>query len=104
MPYTSSQVIAGHVFIDKAWFPPQMANSSARALVASTGAAVCLIKKNGVQIATMTFAGGNPIPVFANMAAAVTFAVGDYMTVEAPVVLDDTLDDILLSLWSERYL
>lgn len=102
--YTASQVIAGHIFLDKAWFPAQMANSQAYALAASTGAAACIIKKNGGQIATMTFAGGNPVPAFANMAAAVTFAVGDRLTVEAPVVPDATLSDILLSLWSERYL
>jgi hypothetical protein len=106
MAYAASEVIYGHIFTDKAWYPAQMANSKCRALVAPTGNCSCIIKKNGAQIATIDFTAGNPVPVFANMAAAVTFdpATSDYITVEAPAAPDATLDQILLSLYSERYL
>jgi len=100
----ASQVIAHHVFADKVSFPPQLANSSAKALVAATAETIFIIKKNGAQIATMTFAIAGTVPVFADMAAAVTFAPDDYLTVEGPAIPDATLSDISVTLFGERYL
>lgn len=103
MAYSASEVIAASIYIDKLYFPAQMAKSQARALTTSTGTAVCLIKKNGAQIATMTFSAGNATPAFANMASAVTVSAGDYITIEAPASPDATLYGVIVTLFSERY-
>lgn len=100
MAYTASQLITGSVFVDNLCFPINMARSQAYALTTSTGTAVCLVKHNGVQIATLTFSAGNAVGVFAAMASAVTVVPGGRITIEAPASPDATLDNVLVTLYS----
>lgn len=102
--YTASQMIAHHVFVDKVRFPAQLAESRARATDAATAEAVCSVQRNGVQIATMTFAASGQVATFADMSAAVSFDDGDYLTIVAPATPDSTLAGVAVTLFGERYL
>lgn len=74
-------------------FASTTARSFARARVAATASTVYLIKRNGTQVATITFAAGATVGVWS---AGVTWADGDFATVEAPATADATLADITL--------
>lgn len=104
MAYEANEIIAAQLLIDRQRYPAQMASSKAQALEAPTADTICVIKKNGVQIALLTFPAGDPVGVFSGMAAAEKCASGDYLTVEAPAVPDATFNNALISLFSERYI
>ena len=72
-------------------FVSTAARSFARARVAATASTTFTVKKNGAQVATVVFAAGATVGVWS---AAVTWADGDFATVEAPATADATLQDI----------
>lgn len=102
MAYAANQVIYHKLIakygeiITSAW-----PYTKARALTVSTGAAVCSIQKNGVQVATMTFSAGNAVPVISSMAGSLRLAAGDYLTLVAPAVPDATLYDVMFNPYTE---
>lgn len=102
--YGANQVIAHHYFIDTVWFPTNLANSRARSLVAAIGQTIFIVQRNGVQIATMTFAAAASVATFANMAAAIDFVDGNYLTIVAPAIPDGTLAGVSVTLFGERHL
>lgn len=67
------------------------ARSFARARVAATASTVYAVKRNGAQVATVTFAAGATVGVWS---AGVTWADGDFAVLEAPATADATLADI----------
>lgn len=69
------------------------ARSFARARVAATASTVFTVKRNGTTVATVTFAAGATVGVWS---ASVTWADGDFATLEAPGTADATLADITI--------
>jgi len=74
-------------------FASTVARSFARARIAATASTVYLVKKNGSQVATVTFAAGSTTGTWS---AAVTWADGDFAVLEAPATADATLADITI--------
>lgn len=89
----SGKSTAGEVYPGFAPYGMQSttARSFARARVAATASTVYLVKRNGAQVATVTFAAGATVGVWS---AGVTWADGDFAVLEAPATADATLADI----------
>lgn len=77
--------------------PVGLTNSTAICGVNSTATTVFSIRKNGIQIGTLTFIVNNPTGSFA-FAVEIAFAAGDVIEIIAPVVPDATLADISITL------
>lgn len=75
-------------------FASTTARSTARARVAATALTVFVVRRNGTQVATVTFATGATVGVWS---AGVTWADGDFAVVEGPASPDATLADITIS-------
>ena len=73
--------------------PANFAGAVAKAGTASTASAVFAVKKNGTQVATVSFTAGNVNGTFSTQAA-IGVAVGDVFTIEAPATADTTLADV----------
>lgn len=73
--------------------PANFAASLAKASVAATAQTVFAISKNGAQVATITFAASGTTGTFSTQGA-VSFAIGDKISVSAPGSADATLADI----------
>lgn len=73
--------------------PAGLSGSKITAEVAATNDAVFLILKNGVQIGAFTFAAG-AVNATVSFASAITFAVGDKLTIMSPDTQDATLADV----------
>lgn len=91
----SGKTAAGEVYPGYApyFLSSTVARSFARARVAATASTVFTVKRNGSQVATVTFAAGATVGVWS---AGVTWADGDFATVEAPTTADATLSDITI--------
>lgn len=87
---TASEVVPG---LAPYGFTSTTARSFARARVAATASTVYLVKRNGTQVATVTFAAGATVGVWS---AGVTWADGDFAVLEAPATADATLADITI--------
>lgn len=87
---TASEVFPG---VTPYAFTSTVARSLARARVAATASTVFVVKRNGTQVATVTFAAGATVGMWS---AAVAWADGDFATVEAPATPDATLADITI--------
>ena len=74
-------------------FTSTTARSFARARVAATASTIYTVKKNGTTVATVTFAAGATVGVWS---AGVSWADGDFATLEAPATPDITLSDITI--------
>lgn len=85
-------------------FPANLVGStSAPAEAAATASAVFSIKKNGVEVATATYAAAGTQATFATTGGtAVSFAVGDTLSVVAPATADATLAGISLVIKGTR--
>jgi hypothetical protein len=71
--------------------------------VAATASAVFSIKKNGTTVGSATYAASGTVATFTSVGgAAVSFAVGDVLTVVAPASQDATLSGIALVLAGSR--
>lgn len=78
-------------------------STAAPADVAATADTVFSINKNGAQVGTATYAAGSTSVTFASTgAAAVSFAVGDVLTVVAPASQDATLSGVAIVLAGGR--
>jgi hypothetical protein len=73
--------------------PANVAGSQFRAITSATASTVFSIQKNGVQVATATFAASGTVATFSTQAA-VSFAIGDRLSVVSPGTADATLADI----------
>lgn len=81
-------------------FPADLAGSVGRVKVAPAVEAVFSVLRNGSPIATVTFAAGSTIGVFAGAGAA--FVAGDLLTLRAPSPRDATLGGLLFTLAGNR--
>jgi hypothetical protein len=85
----------------EAAFPAGFAGARAKAGVAATAATVLAIKKNGIQVGSITFAAGSAVGVFA-AAEVVVVGIADELTIENQAVADATLADIRFALHGTR--
>lgn len=83
--------------------PANFADSRAVATNVGSAAAVFAIRKNGVQIATLTYAAGSPTGAF-SASPAITFNVGDQLSITAPAAPDATLGSIAITVAAIRLL
>lgn len=67
-------------------------NSVSQALVAATASTVFIVKKNNVQVGTITFGAGTTLGTAAFTVT--TFVKNDLITIHAPATPDATLSDI----------
>jgi len=100
----ASEIFFFKVFLDSVVFTINFSQSRCIALVAATAQAILIIKKNGIQVGTITFAAGGTVGVFGGAIADVKFVDGDYITIEGPAVPDATLANITATLFGERVL
>lgn len=98
-PASGEEVIA-HIITTNVSFPAGFTGSYARALVASTGAAVYSIQKNGVQIGTLTFTSSTT-GVFA-IASPAAFVAGDRFSLVAPNPRNATLSGVSMTVVGTR--
>lgn len=91
----ASEVVLRMKAIRSFKIPANFAGSSATAGAGSSSPAVLSIKRNGSQIATITFNGASG--TFSTQGE-LTIAVGDNFTIVAPASADSTLADIDLSI------
>ena len=91
----AGKTVAGEVYpgVTPYAFTSTVARSVARARVAATASTVFVVKRNGTQVATITFAAGATVGVWSS---AVVWADGDFATIEAPTTPDATLADITI--------
>lgn len=94
----TSEWLFGHTFDVAVNFALNLAGSVAKSDTAATGSPVLSIRKNGVQFATLTYTG--TVGVFAG--AATSFAIGDKLTLIAPVSPDATLALLSITLFATR--
>ncbi len=90
---TAGEVVLRFVSPRAFSIPANCAGSLAKSAVAATGSSVFVIKKNGTQIATVTFAAAGTNGTFSTQAE-VSFAAGDTLQVTAPASVDATLADV----------
>lgn len=92
-----------HTFTKAVTFPANFSTSQADALTAATASSVWLIKKNGVQVGTLTFAASGTSGTFASTGGlAVSFVSGDILEVTAPDPQDATLVGVSVTLSGTR--
>lgn len=82
-------------------FAAAFAGSRAKSGVAATAATTLSIKKNGIQVGTISFAAGSAVGVFA-AAAVTTLTNADELTIENQATADATLADIRFVLHGTR--
>ena len=95
----NGEKILRHEFARAVDFPTNLTASRASSLVASTGAAVIDLQKNGVSFGTITFTGSTT-GVFS--ATATSFAAGDVLTAVGPAPANSTLADLSITLAGTR--
>lgn len=80
-------------------FPANLAGSIARASAAATGTAVFSIRKNGVEVGTVTFDGSS---TGAFSSSGFALAAGDLVSIVAPTTQDATLAGLIFTLAGAR--
>lgn len=85
------------IIVRASTIPINATGSLAIATVAATASTVFLIKQNGTQIGTITFAASGTTGTF-SFPSAVTFAVGDVLEIDGPANADATLANIAITL------
>lgn len=89
----NSEIVLRLPMVRQVTFDVNMAGSKGSASVAATASTTYIIAQNGTSIGTMVFALGGTTASFV-AAAAVTFAVGDILSVTAPASADATLANV----------
>jgi len=81
-------------------FPANMGGSKATGTPAATAQAVFLVKKNGTQVATITWAAAGTVATFSGSAWSVL--AGDIVTLEGPATADASLAGIAVTMIGTR--
>lgn len=99
----SGAVAFRHNFTKAVNFAANFALSDSDAVVAATASAVFLIKKNGTQVGTLTFAAAGTSGTFASTGGlAVSYVAGDILEITAPTPQDATLSGVSITLAGVR--
>lgn len=93
-------VIGRWVLARAVTYATNLAGSRGASKVAATGSTVFSIKRNGVQVATCTFAAGATTCTF--LGTAFSLAIGDVLSIDAPTPADLTLESISIVLAGQR--
>lgn len=94
-PYESEAVLR-FVAVRAFSLPALLVNSKLSAAVAATAQYVFSVKKNGVEVGTITVAAAGTTATFAGAGA--SFAIGDVLTIVGAAIRDPTLADIAITL------
>lgn len=100
LPEASGEVLRFQVVRAFTW-PLSLTGSLFKAGVAATASSTFTILQNGVSIGSITFGAASDTGS-ASFGSAVTFAVGDQITVTAPSVQDATLEDVSFNFLGAR--
>lgn len=99
----SGAVAFRHNFTKAVDFAANFALSESDAVVAATASAVFLVKKNGTQVGTLTFAASGTVGTFATTGGtAKSFVAGDILEITAPTPQDATLSGVSITLAGVR--
>lgn len=99
----NAQFIGQFVILRAFELPDEYVGSEAFATIAATAETVLDVKKNEINVATVTFAISGVTATFANIAAGVdSFAVGDRLALHGPATADATLANISIALKGSR--
>jgi len=99
----SGAVAYRHTFTKAVDFAANFALSDADAVAAATASAVFLIKKNGTQVGTLTFAASGTTGTFATTGGlTVSFVAGDILEITAPSPQDATLLGVSITMAGVR--
>lgn len=90
---TSSEVLLVHCAPVAYTLPVGLSGSFAKSTIAATASTVFVIKKNGSQIGTATFAVGAQSATF-SFTTATSFVAGDVLEIDGPATPDSTLANI----------
>lgn len=97
---TAGQIVLRFSAVRAFNLPASLTGSVFSSGVASAANVVFTIKKNGASIGTIAFSTSSTgVPTFAS---AVSFAINDLLTIEAPAVADTTMQDIALDFLGTR--
>lgn len=91
-----------HTFTKAVDFAADFALSDSDAVVAATASSVFLIKKNGTQVGTLTFAISGTVGTFSTTAVPISFVAGDILEITAPTPQDATLSGVSITLSGVR--
>lgn len=99
----AGDVVLRYPFPRKVEFPTGLTDSRAVAGIAPTGTATFSLRRNNVQVGTLTFSGGSTTGSF-SMAGPTLFSPGQVLTVVAPNPANSTLADVGFCLAGYRVL
>jgi len=88
----AAELVMQYLVVDHMTIPLDLEGSAAHARTAPTTTAVFTLKKNDVEIGTVTFAPSPDVTV--SFPSAINFVPGDIITLIAPALQDATLADV----------
>ncbi len=89
----SASLVKNYVVTTPISIPANATNSAAASAVTATSVATFILRKNGVNFGTFSFAAGVKVATF-NVPSATSFIAGDILSVVAPSTQDATLADV----------
>lgn len=97
----NNETLFGIIAVRDFTIPVGLPNAQAVAGTAANAETVVTLKKNGVQIGTITWAAAGTSGTF-SVPGTVTFSAGDVLTIKAPVSADTTLKDVTITITARR--
>ena len=94
-------VFPSHIFTLPVSFAIDFALSKAHSRIYATNNFVFTIRKNGINIGTLTFATGTSIGVFVATSTS-SFIAGDIIEIKSQLISDPSLSDVTISLLGSR--
>lgn len=95
---SASEVVFGFTSVRNARFAGNFANSKGLSLTASTGTYTMSVKKNGVDVGTITFSSSNSATFATTGGANVDIVANDFISIVGNSTPDATLADISITL------
>lgn len=92
-PPTADELLDDHTFVQACTYPANFGGSFGTCSTAPTGSWVAIVKKNGVQVGTITVAPDRTYAFASTSGATVAFAIGDNRRVYGPASADGTIND-----------
>jgi len=97
----SQQLLINYIVPRRVFFVEDFIESFAKSRVAATAETVFSIQVEGVEVGTITFAAASDEGVFSS-ASDITVEIGETISVQAPVSVDNTLTDVTITLKGSR--